>query len=116
VSIILLFAAKPMVQFLSGSSEPVVLNNGARYLQINGPFYAVLGVLLNLRNSLQGLGSKIVPLVSSIIEFIGKILFVIFLIPVLNYLGVIICEPVIWCFMCAQLIWAFYRHPYIKKR
>ena len=42
-------------------------------LRVNAPFYGVLGILLNLRYSLQGLGQKITPLVSSIIEFIGKI-------------------------------------------
>ena len=31
------------------------------------------------------------------------VLFVIFMIPWLGYLGVIICEPVIWCLMCLQL-------------
>ena len=35
-----------MVQLISGSSEPIVLENGARYLLWNAPFYAVLGVLL----------------------------------------------------------------------
>lgn len=115
ISVILLFAAENMVSFLSGSSDAVVLENGAAYLRINGPFYLVLGILLNLRNSLQGLGSKLIPLVSSIIEFFGKILFVAFMIPVLDYLGVIICEPVIWCFMCLQLLWAFYNHPCVRK-
>lgn len=115
VSAVLFFGAESVVHFLSGSLEPVILENGARYLQINGPFYLVLGILLNMRNSLQGLGSKLVPLVSSVIEFFGKILFVMFMIPVLGYLGVIICEPVIWCFMCAQLLWSFYNQPCIKK-
>ena len=38
--------AEWMVKLVSGSSEPVVLENGARYLIWNAPFYAVLGVLL----------------------------------------------------------------------
>lgn len=114
ISIVLFFGADTLVALLSGSSESVVLENGARYLRINGPCYMILGILLNMRNSLQGLGSKLVPLISSIIEFIGKVLFVIVMIPVLGYLGVIICEPVIWCFMCLQLLWTFYRTPYIR--
>ena len=68
-----------------------------------------------MRYSLQGLGKKVVPLVSSIIEFFGKIIFVILVILSMGYLGVILCEPIIWCFMTAQLIYAFYRNPYIKK-
>ena len=115
ISVVLFFGAETMVRILSGSTEPLVIENGSKYLIINAPFFCVLGILLNLRNALQGIGKKVVPLVSSIIELVGKILFVIFLIPALKYFGVIICEPVIWCFMCIQLIYAFYRNPYIMK-
>ena len=115
IIVILFFTAPIMVKILSGSSEAIVINNGASYLRVNAPFYGVLGILLNLRYSLQGLGQKITPLVSSIIEFIGKILFVILIIPKTGYLGVILCEPIIWCFMTAQLIYAFYNNSYIKK-
>ncbi|MGM9935004.1 MAG: MATE family efflux transporter [Clostridium sp.] len=115
ISVILFLGAETMVKVLSGSSEPAVIENGAKYLIINAPFFSVLGVLVNLRNALQGIGKKVVPLVSSIIELCGKILFVIFFIPSLKYFGVIICEPVIWCFMCIQLVYSFYRNPYIMK-
>ena len=114
ISIILLFVSPFLVKILSGSNESAVIDNGAKYLIINSPFYAVLGVLLNLRNALQGIGKKVIPLVSSIIEFFGKILFVLLLIAPLGYFGVIICEPVIWCAMCIQLIYAFYKEPYIR--
>nr|WP_321026393.1 MATE family efflux transporter [Clostridium neonatale] len=115
ISVFLFFAAPTMVKILSGSTESTVIYNGAKYLIINAPFYGILGILLNLRNSLQGLGEKLIPLVSSIIELLGKILFVILLIPSLEYFGVIICEPVIWCFMCIQLAYSFYKNPYIKE-
>ncbi|MGM9978965.1 MAG: MATE family efflux transporter [Clostridium sp.] len=116
ITIVLIFLAPTLIKYLSGSNEDVVINNGARYLIINAPFYAVLGILLNLRNVLQGLGEKLIPLVSSIIEFFGKIVFVILFIPSLKYFGVIICEPVIWCLMCLQLAYSFYKNPYIRKK
>nr|WP_278616364.1 damage-inducible protein [Thomasclavelia spiroformis] len=52
-------------------------------------------------------------LVSSVIEFVGKIVFVWLFILILGYFRVIICEPVIWCCMCLQLWWAFYHDPYL---
>ena len=85
-------------------------------LVINSLFYPILGILLNLRNSLQGLGEKLIPLVSSVIELVGKILFVILFIPTLKYTGVIWCEPIIWCLMCIQLAWSFYRNSYIRNK
>lgn len=116
ITAILFFAAPVLVKFLSGSSEAVVIENGAMYLRINAPFYSVLGILLTMRNSLQGIGKKIVPLISSVIELVGKIVFVIFFIPILGYFGVIICEPIIWCLMCAQLVFNFYTDSYIRGK
>ena len=116
ITVILFFLAPILVQFISGSTEPTIIDNASLYLRINAPFYAVLGILLNLRNSLQGLGMKIIPLVSSVIECLGKVIFVAFFIPILGYFGVIICEPVIWCCMCLQLAYSFYHNPYIHQK
>lgn len=115
ISIVLFFFAPLLVQLISGSQDTMVIENASLYLMINAPFYAVLGMLLNLRNALQGIGMKVIPLVSSVIECIGKILFVIIFIPMLKYFGVIICEPVIWCCMCIQLVFSFYKNPYIRE-
>lgn len=114
ISLLLFIIAKDLVRFISGSNEATVLDNGSLYLQINGLFYVVLGVLLQTRNALQGLGKKMLPLVSSIIEFLGKIIFVIVFIPQFQYMAVIFCEPVIWCVMTIQLVYSFYTDEYIK--
>ena len=116
ITVIVAFAAPSLIALLSGSSESVVLENGVRYIRWNTPFYSVLGILLVLRNVLQGLGKKVVPLVSSMIEMVGKIAFVLLFIPILKYFGVIICEPVIWCLMCIQLVISYYRDPYIRGK
>ena len=81
-----------------------MLENGAKYLIWNAPFYAVLGVLLSTRYALQSLGQKVLPLFSSVIEFVGKILFVLLFIPRFAYDAVILCEPIIWCFMTIELV------------
>ena len=52
VSIILWLFAPVFVRLISGSNEPVVLSNGAMYLRIVGPFYAVLGILFDVSNLL----------------------------------------------------------------
>lgn len=115
VTIILLFFAPSLVKLISGSNEAVVLDNGSLYLRIVGPFYAILGILMQTRFALQGLGKKILPLISSIIEFFGKIIFVLLFIPRFQYLAVIFCEPTIWCVMALQLVYSFYTNPFIKQ-
>ena len=119
LAVLLMRAAAPwMVAFVSGSSEPVVLENGARYLLWNAPFYAVLGVLLSTRYALQSLGNKVLPLFSSVIELVGKIIFVLLLIPKFAYNAVILCEPIIWCFMAAYLVTVYLHDPFVfpKKK
>ena len=105
--------AEWMVRLISGSSEPVVLENGARYLLWNAPFYSVLGVLLATRYALQSLGQKVLPLFSSVIELVGKVVFVLFFIPKFAYNAVILCEPIIWCFMAAYLVLVYLHDPFV---
>jgi putative MATE family efflux protein len=112
---LMLIGAPDLVRWISGSSEAAVLENGARYLLIVSPFYVVLGILIATRCALQGLGQKLLPLVSSVIEFFGKILFVVVFIPRFQYMAVIFCEPVIWCVMTAQLVYTFYHDSYIRS-
>ena len=102
-----------LVKLISGSSEPIVLENGARYLRWNAPFYAVLGVLLCTRYALQSLGQKVLPLFSSVIELVGKVIFVLVFIPKFAYNAVILCEPIIWCFMAAYLVFVYLHEPFV---
>ena len=115
ITLAMVVGAHWLVQLISGSSEPIVLENGARYLQWNAPFYSVLGVLLTTRYALQSLGQKVLPLVSSVIEFAGKVVFVLVFIPRFEYNAVILCEPVIWCLMAIQLVFTYMHDPYMKK-
>ena len=49
--------------------------------------------LVDLSQLFAGFGAKVLPLVSSFIELIGKIAFVVLIIPWAGYKGVILCEP-----------------------
>ncbi|MGM9941172.1 MAG: MATE family efflux transporter [Bulleidia sp.] len=115
ISAIMWVTAPAMIHLISGSDSPVILANGSRFLYVVAPFYAVLGVLIQTRFALQGIGSKFLPLISSVIECVGKIIFTFFLIPVFHYEAVIWCEPVIWCVMTVELLISFFTNPYIKE-
>lgn len=108
LTVIIFGFAQSMIHLLSGSTNPIVLENGTQYLRINIPGFVVLGPLLTYRNALQGQGYKIYPLISSGIELGGKIVFTLWIIPTLAYFGVILCEPVVWSLMSLQL-WISYR-------
>lgn len=110
------FFAPAVVRMLSGSAESVVIENGALYLRVVSPCLAVLGVLNSTRMGLQAVGKKILPLLSSVIELAGKVLFVLFFIPRFQYMAVIFCEPIIWCFMVTELLISFWSDSFIRSK
>lgn len=107
ITIIVGIFGKQMIILISGSYEETVVSYGRWYLMIASPFYSVLGALLVYRNCLQGLGNTVMPIVSSMIELIGKIIFTVFVIPAIGVVGILICEPVIWCIMTIHLFWCY---------
>ena len=115
ICITLFFASPYLNELITGSNDEELIYQASLYLKISSAFYPFLAILLVLRNALQGLGQKMTPLVSSIIEMLGKILFVIFIIPSAGYLGVIFVEPILWCVMAAQLYYAFRKEPVIRS-
>ena len=115
ICIMLFFASPYLNELITGSNDEELIYQASLYLKISSVFYPFLAILLVLRNALQGLGQKMMPLVSSIIEMLGKILFVIFIIPSAGYLGVIFVEPILWVVMAAQLYYAFRKEPVIRS-
>ena len=115
IAITLFFVSPALNELISGSTDPALISNASLYNRISSSFYPVLALLLVLRNSLQGLGQKITPLISSFIELFGKVLFVLFIIPSTGYMGVIFCEPLIWVPMTIQLYYSYKRQPIIQS-
>ena len=87
--------ARTLIGLISGSANETLLRNGSDYLRFCAFFFMPLLEIQVLRNSLQSMGSKIIPIFSSVIELVGKILFTLFLIPRFDYSAVIACEPLI---------------------
>lgn len=91
-----------LLRLVSGTADAAVIDPAVRYVRISVTCFYVLGPLFVLRCSMQGMGRKIVPIASSTLEMIGKILAVMFLAPRLGYLGITITEPIIWA--CCSLM------------
>ena len=96
--------AESLVKLISGTSDPTIIHNATFYLKVVGPSYFLLAVLIQTRTALQGIGSKILPTLSSITELVVKFLFVVALIPYFGYNAVVFCEPVIWGIMSLQVL------------
>ena len=104
-----------LVSVITGSHNPVVIENATAYLKFDTLFYFVPAVICILRNSLQGLGERVIPVISSFLEMGGKVVIAATLVPILNYTGVILAEPIVWFIMVIPLLIKIFRMPVLKE-
>ena len=95
--------APAVIRLITGSQDPEVLSNALMYLQVCVPIFPPMGFLVILRNCLQGMHHRYVPLFCSVLELIGKILFALFLVPSIGYRAVCFCEPTTWIICCVVI-------------
>lgn len=103
-AVVLFFFSKFLVARVTASSDPEVLNTAQKYLRVNSALYFVPSIICTVRQSMQGFGDRITPIVSSFIEFAGKVVFAVFLAPVMGYWAIILSEPVVWIVMIIPLL------------
>lgn len=116
VAVAAIYAFAPgALRFITATSEPEIIDNANRYLRINVPFFLLPALICLLRNSMQGLGDTRTPLISSMIELVGKVLIALFLVPAIGYMGVIVSEPIVWVFMVVPLLVQLLRHPIFRR-
>lgn len=99
--------ARPILQWVVSSDNPEIINASLLYTKISVVFYYVLGPLLTLRCTLQGIGKKFMPVFTSFVEMALKILSAAFLVPALGYFGVALTEPISWVVMTIFLAAAY---------
>ena len=99
---------------MTGSSNEIVVKNATDYLKFDTLFYFVTAVICVVRNAMQGLGERIVPLISSSLEMLGKIVIAATLVPLLGYTGIILAEPIVWFLMVIPLLIKIFRMPVLK--
>lgn len=104
VLVITFTCAAPLVAIITGSEDSVMIEAASRYLRMDSILYVLVAMIFVLRNSLQGVGDRITPLVSSGIEMLGKVILTYTLVPAFLYEGVIWVEPIVWVVMIIPLI------------
>lgn len=105
-----------LVNLVTGSQNPVVVKNATDYLKFDTLFYFITAVICVVRNAMQGLGERVVPLFSSALEMLGKIVIAAKLVPMLGYTGVILAEPIVWFLMVIPLLIRIFRMPVLKNK
>lgn len=93
-----------LIQFVASTTNPDVIYWGSTYLKVDMSFIVICGVIVILRNSMQGFGDRVIPVFSSCIELAGKIIFAFVFAPMFAYWGIIWAEPMVWIVMVIPLI------------
>lgn len=71
-----------LIRFVASTTDAEVIYWGSMYLKVDMSFIIVCGVIVILRNSMQGFGDRVIPVFSSCIELAGKIIFAFVFAPV----------------------------------
>lgn len=93
-----------LIEFVASTTNPDVIYWGSTYLKVDMSFIVICGVIVILRNSMQGFGDRVIPVFSSCIELAGKIIFAFVFAPMFAYWGIIWAEPMVWIAMVIPLI------------
>lgn len=75
-----------------------IIDLSVYYLRMNGIFYPFLGVLFIIRNSLQGLGYSMLPMLAGVSELAARSLVAILFVSSIGYSAVCLASPVAWVF------------------
>ncbi|HAH94214.1 MATE family efflux transporter [Dielma fastidiosa] len=104
---IVLLLGSTTVRMLTGTADNYIIDNAVLSLNFHFVCFPALGVLLALRTSLQAIGRKLLPIISSSLELIVKLIAGIWLIPRWGYWSVCLTEPIIWVSCALFLIIVF---------
>ena len=99
---------RSIIQFTTGTRSEDILNYAYLSLRIHFPFFPILGILLAMRVSMQSMGQKLAPVISSVIELFMKLLSAVWLIPTYGFVGTCVTEPVTWTIMTVFLMVVYF--------
>ena len=93
--------------FITDNSGSVVEKAKVYFYAVAG-FYPALGFIYVYRNSLQGLGYGLLPMLGGVFELFARVLVILILAEPFGYVGICFANPVAWVSALIPLIPAYY--------
>ena len=85
----------------------MILDYIQQFLRVNALFYPMLGALLILRNSIQGLGYSVPAMSAGAFELVARALVGFLLAGLFGFGAICYANPIAWVFACIFLIPAY---------
>lgn len=102
--------SRPLIHFVASTTNKEIIYWGSTYLKIDMSFIVICAFIVILRNSMQGFGDHVTPVVSSFIELVAKLAFAFIFVGIFDYWGIIWAEPVAWILMVIPLVLKTFRN------
>lgn len=95
--------------FLTGEEIGPMVDQAAKFLAVNGIFCPAVGLLLVLRNSIQGLGFGLPAMMAGVFELLARAFVAFCLVGPLGYLAICLANPIAWLAADAFLAFIYFR-------
>ncbi len=102
-----LFGPQLIQIFASGESGQMI-GYGVQYLKISAWFYPPLSLIFLYRNTLQGLGDGLVPMLGGMFELAARFGAILLLSGPLGYTGICFADPAAWIMALIPLVPVYY--------
>lgn len=94
------YFGRHLISIFMVERNDIVIDVGRQYLLISTPFYLFFGGMLIFRNTIQGLGKPIVPVISSSLELLMRAFIAIIFSKYIGYTAVFWAGPASWIIAC----------------
>ena len=95
-AIIMYFFGQEMIGIFLDNPSPKVMAEAKQYLHLSVPFYFFLSQIFIYRNSVQGMGISMIPMLSGVVELLLRSAAASYLTIDYGYTGVCYASPIAW--------------------
>lgn len=96
ISLAVRFIGRDMIAVFLKDENAYIVEIGRAYLSISTLFYFFLGMIFVFRNTLQGMGKSLIPLLGGFIELIMRSFAAVYLAKTMGYKGIFYASPIAW--------------------
>jgi len=90
------YVGSDMISVFLSKPNAFIAETGKSYLTISTLFYFFLSMIFIFRNTLQGMGKALIPLIASVLEFLTRSFAALYLAKAMGYRGIFFASPVAW--------------------
>lgn len=96
IALLVRFIGEEMVGIFIENPSPEIIETARQYLNISTMFYLFLGQIFIFRNTLQGMGDSLIPLIAGIMELVMRSFAAVYLAGHFGYIGICYAGPIAW--------------------